>query len=192
MTCCCSPASTRAARSSASRSTSARSSARLSRPPTPSSPTGPSRSRPTRWSSSATACGCGRWSTTSSQTSARTRPPERPVQVTLCRAGADARLTVDGLGAGPRRRTGRARLRALLPRRPVAHTRQRRRGPRPVDRRRGRGGARRLGARRVGARRRRDVHRRAAAAFGQPLAASQQAPSLPPQAEGSQRRGAMP
>ena len=80
-------------------------------------------------------------------------PPEAPLRVTLAHDGETAVLAVADSGPGMDAETRDARLRALLPRRPVPRPRERRRGPRPRDRRRGRRGARRHGRGRVGARR---------------------------------------
>ena len=113
-----------------------------------------------RPSSPATATGSGSSSTTCSRTSARTRRPGR-----LSTSGShatDDRAVLDGRRRRPRpdRRRGRARLRALLPRRRVALARERRRRARPLDRGRRRRGARRDGRRAGDARRRRDLRDR--------------------------------
>ena len=144
-------------------SSSAPSSARPSRRPTRSSPTGPSRS------TAVPLVVLGdrvrlRQAIDNLLANVRAHtPPGAPVQVTLSQARRQRAPGRHGLRPRARPRAGRARVRALLPRRPVAHARQRRRRPRALDRRRGRGGARRLGSGRVGARPGRDVHRRAPA-----------------------------
>ena len=92
-------------------------------------------------------------------------PPGTPVELEVAAEGGEAVLEVRDDGPGHGRRVGRARLRAVLPLRPVPDPRAgaRRHRARPVDR----GGAGR-GARRPGraghrARRGRDLHRAAAA-----------------------------
>ena len=91
-------------------------------------------------------------------------PPEAPAR-SHARAATtdDAVLAVADSGPGMDAEQRRARLRALLPRRPLARPRERRRGPRPRDRRRRRRGARRPRLGRVGARRGSDLPRRAPA-----------------------------
>ncbi len=92
--------------------------------------------------------------------------PGASVDVTLRRNGANVRLTVADSGPGLTAGTGRACLRALLPRRRLPCPHGRRRGPRPVDRRGGHRRARRpreCGSR---ARRRRRLHRRASTRAG--------------------------
>ena len=70
-------------------------------------------------------------------------PPETPVHVTVGARQRRRGHRSPGRGPGPERRAPRACVRALLPRRPVARARERRRRARPLDRRRGCGGARR-------------------------------------------------
>ena len=89
-------------------------------------------------------------------------PADAAAIVRVRREGASAVLEVEDRGAGSRRRAGRARLRALLPRRSVALARPRRRGPRARDRGRDRRGARRQRRGREHAGRRDDVPRHAA------------------------------
>ncbi len=136
-TCCCSRGSTSSGRSSAARSTSSSSWTRRPRPA--GGRTGPgrhghgagdARRRP------ATRPGCARWSTTCSRTPGCTPPRAR-------RSRSSRRAQAPGHGrirrARPRARhvarRPRARDRAVLPRRPVAHPARRwRQRPRPVDR----------------------------------------------------------
>ena len=89
-------------------------------------------------------------------------PADAAATVRVRRDGASAVLEVEDQRAGPRRRAGRACLRALLPRRPLALARPRRCGPRPRDRGRDRPGARRQRRPREHPGRRDDVPRHAA------------------------------
>ena len=100
-----------------------------------SSPSGRSSWSRSPRSCSATATACGRSSTTCSRTCARTRRPGRPSTCGSASPNGAAVIDVEDSGPGSDRGRGRARLRALLPRRRVALPRERRRRARPVDRR---------------------------------------------------------
>ena len=72
-------------------------------------------------------------------------PPEAAVTVSVSRAGDEAIIEVADTGPGIDPENLDARVRTLLPRRPVAHPRQRRHRPGPLDR-----GVHRRGPRRPG------------------------------------------
>ena len=113
--------------------------------------------RASRRPCSATATASARSSTTCSRTCARTRRPGLRCASASAPRERRRRRSRSRTRARAERGRGERVLRALLPRRRVALARERRRRPRPLDRRRGRRGARRHGRRAADAGRRRDV-----------------------------------